>query len=189
MSGEGGAVSGEGDAVSGEGRAASGEGGAMSGGAGLPPFGDRPIAEDDLAALAAAVEGAAFQQGDFSHARHLLLALHYVRAHGPEAALERMRSALQAFNARHPPRTGYHETITVAWIALVAHHAAEHAGASVHDLAESLLRIYGSSKALFAHYSPARLLSDEARAAFVAPDLAPLPVPGDDRLPRGGRQP
>lgn len=152
----------------------------MSGSADLPPFGDRPNAEDDLAALAAAVEDAAIQQGDFSHARHMLLALHYVRAHGPEAALARMRSVLQAFNARHPPRTGDHETIAVAWLALVADHAAEHAGAGVLALAESLLRRYDSSKALFAYYSRPRLLSDDARAAFVAPDLAPLPAPGDD---------
>ncbi|XYH94183.1 hypothetical protein ACMHYB_41045 [Sorangium sp. So ce1128] len=151
----------------------------MTPAAGLPPFVDRPIAEADLAALAAAVEGAAFQQADFSHARHVLLALHYVRAHGPEAALARMRSSLQAFNARHPPRFGYHETITAAWLGLVAGHAAEHAGAGVHEIADGLLRRYSSSQALYAHYSRARLLSDEARAAFVAPDLAPLPAPGD----------
>ncbi|WP_437973442.1 N-acetyltransferase family protein [Sorangium sp. So ce295] len=157
----------------------------MSGADGLPPFGDRrdrrerQIDERDLAALAAAVEDAAFPQRDFSHARHLLLALHYVRAHGPEGALARMRSALQAFNARHPPSNGYHETITVAWLTLVARHAAEHRGAAVHELAEGLLDRHRSSKALFAHYSRARLLSDDARAAFVAPDLAPLPAPGD----------
>ncbi|WP_437586352.1 N-acetyltransferase family protein [Sorangium sp. So ce1000] len=151
----------------------------MSGGAGLPPFGDRRIDERDLAALAAAVEDAAFPQAEFSHARHLLLALHYVRAHGPDGALARMRAALQAFNARHPPSYGYHETITVSWIALVAHHAAEHPDAAAHDLAEGLLDRYRSSKALFAHYSRARLLSDDARAAFVAPDLAPLPTPDD----------
>ncbi|WP_437765810.1 N-acetyltransferase family protein [Sorangium sp. So ce281] len=157
----------------------------MSGAGGLPPFGDRGerrerrIDERDLAALAAAIEGAAIAQRDFSHARHLLLALHYVRAHGPEGALARMRAALQAFNARHPPTNGYHETITVAWLTLVARHAAEHPGAAVHDLAEGLLDRYRSSKALFAHYSRARLLSDDARAAFIAPDLAPLPAPGD----------
>ncbi|WP_437850848.1 N-acetyltransferase family protein [Sorangium sp. So ce363] len=160
----------------------------MSGADGLPPFGDRgerrerrerQIDERDLAALAAAIEDAAIAQRDFSHARHLLLALHYVRAHGPEGALARMRSALQAFNARHPPTNGYHETITVAWLTLVARHAAEHGGAAVHDLAEGLLDRHRSSKALFAHYSRARLLSDDARAAFVAPDLAPLPAPGD----------
>ncbi|WP_437522440.1 N-acetyltransferase family protein [Sorangium sp. So ce726] len=155
---------------------------------GLPPFADRsdpgdrrdhPIDERDLAALAAAIQDAAIPQRDFSHARHLLLALHYVRAHGAEGALARMRSALQAFNARHPPTYGYHETITAAWTTLVARHAAEHGGAAVHELAEGLLDRYRSSKALFAHYSRARLLSDDARAAFVAPDLAPLPAPGD----------
>ncbi|CAN95790.1 putative acetyltransferase [Sorangium cellulosum So ce56] len=160
----------------------------MSGADGLPPFGDRgerrarrerQIDERDLAALAAAIEDAAIEQRDFSHARHLLLALHYVRAHGPEGALARMRSALQAFNARHPPTNGYHETITVAWLTLVARHAADHGGAAVHELAEGLLDRHRSSKALFAHYSRARLLSDDARAAFVAPDLAPLPAPGD----------
>ncbi|WP_437323672.1 N-acetyltransferase family protein [Sorangium sp. So ce381] len=163
----------------------------MSGGDGLPPFaersdpgdrrdrGARTLDERDLAALAAAIEDAAIAQRDFSHARHLLLALHYVRSHGPEGALARMRSALQAFNARHPPTYGYHETITAAWLTLVAGHAAEHGGAAVHDLAEGLLDRYRSSKALFAHYSRARLLSDDARAAFVAPDLAPLPAPGD----------
>ncbi|WP_437903033.1 N-acetyltransferase family protein [Sorangium sp. So ce327] len=162
----------------------------MSGADGLPPFDDRgerrerQIEERDLAALAAAVEDAAIAQRDFSHARHLLLALHYVRAHGPEGALARMRSALQAFNARHPPSNGYHETITVAWLTLVARHAAEHRGAAVHELAEGLLDRHRSSKALFAHYSRARLLSDDARAAFVAPDLAPLPAPGDGVLIR-----
>ncbi|WP_437293556.1 N-acetyltransferase family protein [Sorangium sp. So ce426] len=171
----------------------------MSGADGLPPFGDRgerrarrerrerrerQIDERDLAALAAAIEDAAIEQRDFSHARHLLLALHYVRAHGPEGALARMRSALQAFNARHPPMNGYHETITVAWLTLVARHAAEHRGAAVHELAEGLLDRHRSSKALFAHYSRARLLSDDARAAFVAPDLAPLPAPGDGVLIR-----
>ncbi|WP_437542535.1 N-acetyltransferase family protein [Sorangium sp. So ce367] len=165
----------------------------MSGADGLPPFDDRgerrerrerQIEEGDLAALAAAIEDAAIAQRDFSHARHLLLALHYVRAHGPEGALARMRSALQAFNARHPPSNGYHETITVAWLTLVARHAAEHRGAAVHELAEGLLDRHRSSKALFAHYSRARLLSDDARAAFVAPDLAPLPAPGDGVLIR-----
>lgn len=71
----------------------------MSGSADLPPFGDRPIAEDDLAALAAAVEDAAFQQGDFSHARHMLLALHYVRAHGPEAARPLPAARVRRFGA------------------------------------------------------------------------------------------
>ena len=136
---------------------------------------NRRIDERDLAALAAAIEGAAIAQRDFSHARHLLLALHYLRAHGPEGA-----SRACAPPCRPSTRGTRRPTVTTRrsrppGSRFVARHAAEHPGAAVHDLAEGLLDRYRSSKALFAHYSRARLLSDDARAAFIAPDLAPLP--------------
>jgi hypothetical protein len=35
------------------------------------------------------------------------------------------------------------------------------------------------SKVMLSHYSAEVLFSDEARAGFVEPDLAPIPRPGD----------
>jgi hypothetical protein len=78
-----------------------------------------PASEHELSALTAEIETFAIQQAAFTHARHLLLALDYVRRFGREGALERMRATLQAFNGIHKPTFGYHETITGAWIALV----------------------------------------------------------------------
>jgi hypothetical protein len=110
---------------------------------------------------------------DFSHRDHLRVAFAYARRGGLEAALDgarRIRGFAEALGA--PGQ--YHETMTVGWARLVGSRTvaseplpfpaflAAHPELLRHDL-------------LSVHYSHDLLASERARAAFVEPDLTPLP--------------
>ena len=114
-----------------------------------------------------------------THEAHVRLAWLYLRRESFPEALARVRAGLQAFNRVHgvpdAPDRGYHETLTVAWMRLVgatirAHGAGEgweefRAG-HPHLFHRTLLRLF---------YSRGRILSAEAKAVFVEPDLLALP--------------
>jgi ribosomal protein S18 acetylase RimI-like enzyme len=112
----------------------------------------------------------------WTHAAHLRIAwLHLARYELDEAHL-RMRAGILRLNAAHglveTPQRGYHETLTRAWLRLVA--AARRRGLgpdSMSALADPALE----RNAPLAFYSRDRLFSLEARAMYVPPDLAELP--------------
>ncbi len=101
--------------------------------------------------------------------------LHLAR-YGLDEAHVLMRVGIIRLNAAHAlvetAQRGYHETITRVWLVLVgAARAVDRAGDSRaflarHDLGKELPLRYYSRELLF---------SLQARAMFVAPDLAPLP--------------
>src|SRR5262249_41024195 len=114
---------------------------------------------------------------EWTHEAHLVVALDIARRHRPQEGATRLRASIKRLNAAHgTPETetrGYHETITLAWFHLVRHFL------EVFDAARSLAALVerlASKNALFEHYSRERLLSREARARWVAPDLRPLPA-------------
>jgi hypothetical protein len=110
---------------------------------------------------------------DFSHEDHLRMAFAYARRGGVEGAVEGARR-VRALAARLGAPGKYHETLTVAWARVVGHHALADEALAFPDFLDrhpQLLR----RDLLSAHYSRERLFSDEARAAFVEPDLRPLP--------------
>jgi hypothetical protein len=134
-----------------------------------------------------AFEAGALAPADFSHRAHVRLAYVYLAdsepAAAPESAVTRMRVALVAFLAHHGiPAAKYHETLTRAWV-LAVHHFMHRtpAAASADDfIAQNPLLL--DTKIMLTHYSAALLFSDPARAAFVEPDLDPIP-----RHARAGR--
>lgn len=108
----------------------------------------------------------------FGHRDHLRVALAYARRGGPEAAVAGARR-IRAYAEAHGDHAKYHETMTVAWAHLVAHHARECA------TVDALLAAHPElldREVLACHYSPELLASDRARAAFVEPDRAGLPT-------------
>jgi hypothetical protein len=122
-----------------------------------------------------AFEVGTLPKDDFTHAAHVRLAWICLRRDGFEEGSLRVVAGIRAFAALHGATGLYHETVTRAWLALVA--AADTAGAASFDafLAENpQLRARG---VLERHYDPRTLVSDEARARFVAPDREPLPAP------------
>ncbi len=109
----------------------------------------------------------------FSHEDHVRMAFAYARRSGVEGAVEGARR-IRALAAKLGAPGKYHETLTVGWARVVGHLTMESGSAEFADFLErhpQLLR----RDLLSAHYSRELLFSDEARAAFVEPDLVPLP--------------
>jgi hypothetical protein len=108
----------------------------------------------------------------FGHRDHLRVAFAYARRGGVDHAVERVRRGLRHLAAAHGEPARYHETLTIAWARVVAHHTV--ADGIFDDLLAAhpqLLR----RDLLLSHYTRERLFSAAARARFVEPDLLALP--------------
>ena len=77
-----------------------------------------------IEAIAARFAAAAIPAGEWTHETHLVMGAWHVARFGPDAALERLRAGIRALNAAHgtidSDTRGYHETITVAYVRLIA---------------------------------------------------------------------
>jgi hypothetical protein len=123
-----------------------------------------------------AFEACHVSPSQFNHEAHVRLAYVYLVEHEVELAVEKMRQALLNFLEHNDiPRSKYHETLTRAWILAVRHFmsrsAASDSAAEFIAANEALL----DSKIMLTHYSASVLFSAEARAAFVEPDIDPIP--------------
>jgi hypothetical protein len=116
----------------------------------------------------------------FTHAAHVRAGYLYLRAGGFDAALGRMRSAIQRYAAHLGKPDKYHETITVAYVALI--HERLSAGGDVGGWASFQERNPDlfERDLLLRHYSRSELESDLARRAFILPRRAghSAPTPG-----------
>ena len=78
----------------------------------------------DLDALAARFEAAAIPSTEWKHETHLVMGAWHVARYGAEAALERLRAGIRRLNAAHgtvdSDTRGYHETITRAYVRVIA---------------------------------------------------------------------
>jgi hypothetical protein len=136
---------------------------------------------DDLddAAFVRAFEAAELPREAWTHRAHLRTAyLHLASAPFAEA-LERIRRGIRTLNAAHEtPESltrGYHETLTQAWLRLVAADIGRDGpGADSRAFLKRQVRL-GRPGLIDVHYSRERLFSAEAKAGFVEPDRAPLP--------------
>jgi hypothetical protein len=127
-------------------------------------------------AFVAAFEDGRYPHDRFRHADHVRLAWIYARRHGAEEAAHRMRRGIRAFARQAGVPGKYHETITMAWVRLVA--AALALSPGIDDFAR-FVRAHAwllEKDALLAFYSRERLMGEAARGAWVEPDLRPLPA-------------
>lgn len=116
---------------------------------------------------------------EWNHKAHLRVAWTYLRRFGLEGAIERMRAGIPRFNASKGIADGldhgYHDTLTVAWLkildAMMRTHGAEADATTFLDKHTQL----HSKVVLRLYYSRDRIMSWDAKRAFVEPDLAPLP--------------
>jgi hypothetical protein len=122
---------------------------------------------------------AALPAPEWTHRAHLRIAWMYIRRHSLDEAHVLMRVGIIRLNAFHglveTPARGYHETMTRVWLLFVA--AAARATPDV-ETSLSFLDAHShhlTKEAPLRHYSRERLLSVEARAKFVEPDILPLP--------------
>ena len=136
--------------------------------------GDIFRSDEEVGEVLRGFESCALPPAEFSHARHLAVALALLARHGDEgAAIERVRAGLRRYLAAHgvDPRK-YHETVTVFWVKRVRAFAARAAaGPGLAELANGLARACGDSRLVDDYYSRALLDTEEARASWVEPDL------------------
>jgi N-formylglutamate deformylase len=112
---------------------------------------------------------------EFRHADHLRLAWLHLAREPFEPALARVRGGIQAFAKHHNLTDLYHETITTAWVHLLATHLpATHQENNFEEfLTANEPRL---NSALLHHFwTPEVLASREARSRWVPPDLRDLP--------------
>ena len=125
----------------------------------------------DVADVVHKFESCHYGKDEFPHFRHLAVAAWYLSHYSPEESLERLRENLLRFTSHHGV-TAYHETITRFWLRLAQGHLRSARPEDplvdrINALVQQLLR----KEILFDYYSRERVMSQEARAAWLPPDL------------------
>ncbi len=135
----------------------------------------------------AAFENCTLPFEQWNHRAHVRVAYLYASCLDVDSATQRMRSGVKAYNkANRVPEAldqGYHETITVAFMRLISEAAAlgDHAG-SFDEFAQLWPQLF-DKRALLRFYSRHRIMSAEAKASYVEPDLMPLSAEALGSLP------
>jgi hypothetical protein len=133
------------------------------------------VTDPDIESLIRAFEDGSLPRSKWTHARHLVMALWYLRHHGRDEATGLVRDGIRRYNERQDNRSGYHETITLAWVAVVERFLYRRGrDVPVSVLAGELLDECGDKDYLLRFYSRDRLFSDEARSRWAPPDLGEI---------------
>jgi hypothetical protein len=126
-----------------------------------------------------ALESCTLPESQFGHAAHVHAAYLYLRQADFVGALDRMRRAIRNYATHHGKPDRYHETITVAYVALIQQHICER-GPS--DGWESFMRDNSElldPDLLARFYSREQIESAIARKIFVLPRSTPTAPRGD----------
>ena len=134
---------------------------------------------DDFAARFAACR---IPKSEWTHLAHLAIGMWHVHQYGADEALTRLRNGIRRLNDSHgtlnTETSGYHETVTRAYVQLLSQFL--DACPSAMPLAERVSLLIASpladKAALLRFYSRERLMSPEARANWVEPDIMPLQI-------------
>jgi hypothetical protein len=110
----------------------------------------------------------------FRHRDHLRLTWIYLTLDGPEVVEEKLCRAIAAFAIRRGAAQKFHHTLTIAWVRLVEDARRLRPGATFEALLDGCAFLLDKDLPL-SYYTRERLFSDEARLAWVEPDLRPLP--------------
>ena len=90
----------------------------------MRPVHSLPITDVEIDEFLHAFEAGTLPKERFTHAAHILTGASYVHEFGESAAIDRMRQSIRRFNesvgGRNTNTSGYHETITLFWIKLLA---------------------------------------------------------------------
>jgi len=106
----------------------------------------------------------------FRHGDHLRMAWIYLHRNSEEAALKRVRDGILRFAGHYGVAHIYSETMTTAWVKLLATHDE---ASFAEFVAINELRL--NMELLHRFWSPEVLMREAARTSWVAPDRAPLP--------------
>jgi hypothetical protein len=137
------------------------------------------VTEAELEDLVRRFDACALPRPEWTHAAHLAVGLWHVCRYGRDGALTRLRTGITRLNesngVANSATGGYHETVTRAYVELLAAFAARDPNRTVVERVTALLADpLADRNALLRFYSRQRLESSEARLDWVEPDVAPL---------------
>lgn len=132
--------------------------------------------ETEIDRIGEALAACALPKAEWTHAAHFAAAVWALtRRPDPFAETPRLICAYnESVGTANTDHGGYHATITLASLRCAAHFL-DRAPGRAEALAALLAAPYGRSDWLLRHWSRERLFHPNARRAWVAPDLAPLP--------------
>jgi hypothetical protein len=137
------------------------------------PKPDPPFTSDaEIAELVALFESCRLPGERWTHRAHLAVAATYLRRYPLSEATDRARAHIRRYNESRGNLTGYHETITVLFMRLVARELTT-AQPVLAEFINGLAARFPMDRMLH-YYTKDRLWSAEARAMFVGPDVRPL---------------
>jgi hypothetical protein len=130
-------------------------------------------------------ESTAWPKAAWHHRQHFKLACLYLRRHPLETASVKISKNIKADNKAHGVEesltSGFHETMTQAWLRLVHFTLCQNGPAENADAFFEQNPQLSEKKVLRFFCTRERLLSAEAKATFIEPDLIALP---QSRRPR-----
>jgi hypothetical protein len=132
--------------------------------------------EDGIEMVVRGFESCSTDKSDFKHRDHLTVAVWYLRNSPLAQAIEKMRASLLRFLDYHSVALEkYNETLTLFWIKMTAKLIEElDPGCSLLETTNAVIEALGESQLVLDYYSKKRLWSEEARKAWLDPDLKPL---------------
>ncbi len=123
------------------------------------------------------LEAVVGKAGKFGHREHLELAWRYLGRYPLAVAKQAMASSVRHIAAEHGAADKYHETLTLAWVHLVAVHRERWPAITFEEFIARNRQLL-DSHLLDEHYSSEVLWTAGARAAWAEPDLRALPALG-----------
>lgn len=120
--------------------------------------------------LLRAFESTELPASEFTHAAHVRVAWRYLKAAPFHMALARFATALQAFAAAKGAAAKYHETLTVAWMALVAERLASTPDVDWDGFAATHTDLFARPSIVSRYYKEETLKSERAKGVFLLPD-------------------
>ena len=134
----------------------------------------KPFKNDrEVSKLVRSFEACTIHPAEFKHYQHLAIALWYTANFSSDEATMKVRTGIQKLAAAYG-KTGYHETITLFWLAIVRKFFARSHSHSIAELANKLAAECTDKNLILDYYSEEVLTSDKAKNGWVAPDLKPL---------------
>src|SRR5271154_3162798 len=124
--------------------------------------------EDDE--FLAAFHSCRLTTSEFCNADHFRLAWLHLHREPLETALANVRAGIQAFAAHYGASAKYHETITIAWVRLLATHREATFGEFLTANSSRL-----NLDLLHRFWTPELLAGDQAKSGWVPPDIRELP--------------
>jgi hypothetical protein len=136
-----------------------------------------PVTEQEIDGFLAAFEEGTLPKKRWTHAAHLLTGACYVYRLGELGAIEKMRLCVRRYNeavgGKNTETSGYHETITIAWIKLLAKLLCESPPMERAAFAALAVKRFEADRNILRRYYDFNLASSvEARRTWVPPTLA-----------------